>query len=231
MDSPYASPIAPVGELPQPPSAKSSKTFGILGICSHLLCLLGAPFAILFGILALVRHGRAKKEHAADPASYAPPTATGLVTGIVALVMLVTVLPMTGIVSAIAIPALLGQREKAKARGMAANLRAAEARLIRARLELEGRGIAAAEIPEAAVDALLKDPAFQAPKTQNPYGLGVPPFLKGAEPAGLGCISLEPGPAWRVQGSSDGPKPGVVLRTLERKGQEDHRTEKLVAFD
>lgn len=231
MDSPYTPPTAAVGELPQPPSAKSSKTFGILGICSHLLCLLGAPFAILFGILALVRHGRAKKEHAADPASYAPPALTGMVTGIVALVMLVTVLPSTGIVAAIAIPALLAQREKAKTRLMAANLRAVETRLVQARLELEGRGVPATEIPEAAVDALLQDPAFRAPKAQNPYGLEVPPYTKGAEPAGLGCIALEPGPAWSVQGSSDAPKPGVVLRSLEKKAGQDHRTEKLVAFD
>ena len=33
MESPYAPPASPVGELPQPPSAKSSKIFGILGIC------------------------------------------------------------------------------------------------------------------------------------------------------------------------------------------------------
>jgi len=38
------------------------------------------------------------------------------------LAMLVTVLPSAGIVSAIAIPALLGQREKAKIRAVALNL-------------------------------------------------------------------------------------------------------------
>jgi hypothetical protein len=71
--------------LPHPPSAGKAKLFGILGICSHLLCLLGAPFAVLFGILALVRHGRAKREHAEYPKACARPYATGFVTGLVAL--------------------------------------------------------------------------------------------------------------------------------------------------
>jgi type II secretory pathway pseudopilin PulG len=218
-------------DLPQPPSARSSKTFGILGICSHLLCLLGAPFAILFGILALVKHGRAKKEHAAQPDAFAPPRAAGLITGIAALVMLVAVVPLTGIVAAIAIPALVSQQEKTKSRVMGMNLRAAEARLLQARADLEGRGIPAAEIPEAAVDALLQDPAFQAPMARNPYDTAQPGYIKGSVPPGPGCIALEPGGAWRAQRSSHRTKPGVVIRFLERRAGREHRTEKLVAFD
>jgi type II secretory pathway pseudopilin PulG len=230
MDSPYASPTAPVGELPQPPSAKSSKTFGILGICSHLLCLLGAPFAILFGILALVRHGRAKQEHAADPASYAPPTATGLVTGIVALVMLVTVLPMTGIVSAIAIPALLGQREKAKIRAVESLMnniagelaRTADAQRARQpREELRAEGVAL---------EVLNQPNFRYPVAKNPYGGELTPYRLAPGPLRSGEVALEP-----VQRFTDpvngAENPAIVIRGQYRRGTENRVVSKVVALD
>ncbi len=224
-------PSAPPASLPQPPSAGKAKLFGILGICSHVLCLLGAPFAILFGILALVRHARAKREQADFPDAYARPHATGFVTGLVALGLLVMTLPMTGIVSAIAIPALLGQREKAKARAVEANLQAAETRLQRARRELQARGVEPSRVPGDAVDALLADPAFQPPRMRNPYAPEGPAFVKGPEPAGQGCIALEPGQAWKKEDSTEGPRPGVVMRTLLQRAGQERRIERLVAFD
>ncbi len=230
MDSPYASPIAPVGELPQPPSAKSSTTFGILGICSHLLCLLGAPFAILFGILALVRHGRAKKEHAADPASYAPPTATGLVTGIVALVMLVTVLPMTGIVSAIAIPALLGQREKAKIRAVEYLINNVAGELARTADGQRARKPREELFAEAVAREVLKQPNFQYPAARNPYGGEQTPYRLAPGPMRPGEVALEP-----VQRFSDpvngAESPAVIIRGQYQRGMETRVVSKVVALD
>lgn len=199
------------GLLPQPPSAKTARTFGILGICSHLLCLLGAPFAILFGILALVRHGRAKREHAADPGTYAAPFATGLVTGLVALGLLVMTLPMTGIVSAIAIPALLGQRERGRIRAMNVMVERARTEVARAALDQQVQARGGAFSAEAAVRTVLARPEFQYPAARNPYGGEASPYHAGPEPREPGCVALEAVPDYAGAGVT-APCPAVIIR-------------------
>lgn len=227
--SPYAPPAAPDTRI-QPPSAKPAKVFGILGICSHLLCLLGAPFAILFGILALVRHARAKREHAAEPDYYAPPFATGLVTGIVALGLLVMTLPMTGIVSAIAIPALLGQREKAKIRAVEALMTNAAGEVARTSDDMRAQNPDQPVSAAAVVQAFLAMPRYRYPSAKNPYGGTDTPYHTGSGPAGLGSVALEPVQSYPdpVTGERN---PAVVLRGSYSKNGRPTVVSKIVALD
>jgi hypothetical protein len=228
MTNPYDAPAAALDRLPQPPSAKSSKTFGILGLCSHLLCLLGAPFAIIFGILALVRHSRAKREHAANPEAYAPPRSTGLVTGIVALALLVTVLPATGMVAAISIPALLAQRERARTRAVEYLVYQANAEIARTADELRAQTGARPD-PEAVVQAVLARPEFQAPKAKNPYGGTESPFRLAEEPANLGEVALWPEP--EHQGSEGTLQTAVVVRGRIQRGGAPITFSRVVVLD
>lgn len=96
--------------LPQAPGASTAKTTGILSIILGFLCF---PIGLVLAIVALVQHQKAQRAFAANPGSFLPVGNTGLVTAIVGLIMPV-VLALIGIVAAIAIPALLGQRSRAR---------------------------------------------------------------------------------------------------------------------
>ena len=99
--------------LPRAPGAKAAKVCGILAIVFAFTCV-GFPVAVVLGIVALVQHSKARRLVREQPEAYRPVPATGLVTGIVGLVLPVFLLPVAGIVSAIAIPALLSQRSRAR---------------------------------------------------------------------------------------------------------------------
>lgn len=184
----------PVSAPTPAPGAKAAKICGILAIVLSLTCV-GIPVAIVLGIVALVQHGKAKRLAKAEPERYAAVTATGFVTGIIGLVLPVLLLPVVGIVSAIAIPAFLGQRERAREVVVQANLQA-----VRRRAEAEVEAIHAkspGQIPsaEGVIRALAEDPAILALK--NPYAPGLPALLRGAEgPKGTICVA----PAMEEQG-------------------------------
>jgi len=95
------------------PGAKASRVCGILAIIVSLTCV-GIPIGVILGIVALVQHAKAKRLTRQFPEQYVSPSASGLVLGIIGLVMPLLMLPFAGIVSAIAIPALLGQRARAR---------------------------------------------------------------------------------------------------------------------
>lgn len=103
----------PVPSRQEAPGAKASRVCGILAIICALTCA-GIPVGIVLGIVAVVQHAKAKRLARQAPESYIAPSASGLALGIVGLVMPVVMLPFAGIVSAIAIPALLGQRARAR---------------------------------------------------------------------------------------------------------------------
>lgn len=96
--------------LPQAPGAGTAKTTGILSIVLGLLCF---PIGLVLAIIAIVQHNKAKGAVLANPGVYQPVGGVGLVTAIIGLVMPL-VLAFIGIVAAIAIPALLGQRARAR---------------------------------------------------------------------------------------------------------------------
>jgi len=115
--------------LPEAPGAKGARICGILGILFALTCV-GIPVAIILGIVALVQHAKAKRLAREFPQDYRVPTASGMVLGIVSLVMPVLLLPVVGIVSAIAIPAALGQRERARDKACISNMHAQLSELV-----------------------------------------------------------------------------------------------------
>ena len=104
-------PSAPA-PLSSAPGAKAAKLCGIWSIIASATCV-GIPIGLVLAIIALVQQAKAKRLAKENPDFYELPTATGLVTGIIGLAMPVLMLPFIGIVSAIAIPALLSQRNNA----------------------------------------------------------------------------------------------------------------------
>ncbi len=95
------------------PGSKAAKNCGIISIIADFTCI-GLPIGIVLAIIALVKQSNAKAAAKAEPDLYEMPTQTGLVTGIIGLVMPVFILPLIGIISAIAVPAMLTQRARAK---------------------------------------------------------------------------------------------------------------------
>jgi len=111
--------------LPEAPGAKASRTCGmlaiILGVLLAPVCI-GLPIALILGIVAIVKSGSAKRIAANHPEAYAPPTSSGFVMGIVGVVLPILLLPFIGIVSAIAIPALLSQRGRVRDKATIMNM-------------------------------------------------------------------------------------------------------------
>lgn len=158
------------------PGAKAAKVCGILAIVSALTCV-GIPVAIVLGIVALVQHGKAKRLAKAEPQAYLPVRATGMVTGIIGLVLPVLLVPMAGIVSAIALPALLGQRERAREIAVQANLNAARRQAEAELLSIHARAPRQIPSQDAILRALATDPVLQS--LRNPITPSAPAFQRG----------------------------------------------------
>ncbi|HJW43372.1 MAG TPA: hypothetical protein VJ463_02880 [Geothrix sp.] len=128
------------------PEERSAFHFGLWALLTNLLC--GCfPVSILLGVLALVRHGRAKARAAAEPDRYAPPAATGMVLGIIGMAWTIFALVYVGIISAIAIPALLGQRTRVRDKAAIENMVGRVGDLVGQYDKLEEEKTAPADIP------------------------------------------------------------------------------------
>ncbi|HJW08113.1 MAG TPA: hypothetical protein VJ483_00670 [Holophagaceae bacterium] len=105
---------------PQTPSPeeKSSFQFGLWSLLTNLVCCC-FPVSIVLGILSITKYNRAMAAVAAEPERYASPKPTGMVLGILGMCW---TLFSIGIVAAIAIPALLGQRGRARDKAAVANM-------------------------------------------------------------------------------------------------------------
>lgn len=199
------------------PGAKAAKLCGILAIVFALTCV-GFPIAIVLGIVALVQQAKAKRLAKAEPQTYLPVPATGLVTGIIGLVLPVLMLPLVGIVSAIAIPALLGQRERAREMAVQAMVEAArkQAEVIVADLHAKAPG----QVPsqDAVIQALSRDPGIQAFK--NPYNPSAPAFKRGREGV-PGTVTVYPDME-EVDGVTTW---SIKFRGIIRRGGQEHPIE------
>jgi hypothetical protein len=183
MSDAYAPPV------PVPaPGAKAAKVCGILAIVCALTCV-GIPFALVLGIVALVQHAKAKRLAKAEPGTYAPVPATGLVTGIVGLVLPVLMLPFVGIVSAIAIPSLLIHQEGVREMAVQHHLDLAKAKAEAAVLAWQSRAPGQPVSQEALIQDLLRDPELAALK--NPFDPKSPAFLGGKAGSG-GAVMIYP---------------------------------------
>jgi len=166
----------PETQLIPAPGAKAAKVCGILAIVSAFTCV-GIPAAIVLGIVAIVKHGTASRLAKAEPRTYEAVPTTGMVTGIIGLVLIIPMLSITGIMSAIAIPALLGQRERAREAVVKLNLNAAvrqaEAEVLASHARAPG------QIPsqDAILRALAADPGIQS--LRNPFTPTAPAFQRG----------------------------------------------------
>jgi len=125
--TPFPAPIQrpAQGLLPVAPGASAAKTTGILSLIFAFLCL---PVGIVLAIVALVQHSKAKTAYSLSPGSYQPVSSVGRTTAIIGLVLPV-LLFFIGLVSAIAIPALLGQRGRARDKASIATMTTAIADL------------------------------------------------------------------------------------------------------
>jgi len=158
------------------PGAKAAKACGILAIIFALTCV-GVPIAIILGIVALVQHGKAKRLAKAQPESYLPVPATGMVTGIIGLVLPVVLLPMAGVIGAIAIPAFLYQRDRARESAVQANLNLARMQADAALQTIHAKAPGQIPSPDALLQTLSKDLLIQALK--NPITPSAPAFQRG----------------------------------------------------
>jgi hypothetical protein len=107
------------------PGASTSRTCGIIAIAVGILLgpfCIGLPIAVVLGIVAVVKANQAKRLAFQFPGQYLPPSSAGLVLGILGIALPALLLPVIGIVSAIAIPALLSQRARARDKAVVANL-------------------------------------------------------------------------------------------------------------
>lgn len=170
-ETPQAPPFDPA--LEPAPGAKAAKACGILAICFALTCL-GIPVAIILGIVALVQQAKAKRAVQTEPGRFAPVPATGLITGILGLVMAVLILPFVGIVSALAIPGLLNQRQHARSRALRMNLGSVMQDLVTRQNTLASEGVPTDQWP-GELDKVLE---VSAPVLRNP----VDPALPSLEP-------------------------------------------------
>lgn len=188
MSTAMTPPPLPPG-LPAPqsledaPGYRGAKICGILSIVFALTCV-GFPVAIVLGIVALVKQGKAKRVAREYPESYRMPPAGAMVTGLVGLGLVVLSIPTMGIAAAIAIPAVLRQHEKAQGAVVRQNLQ--NVRLQAEQLLVETGTASGEELAQA----LVGHPSMASLK--NPYDATVPAIELAEAPGRNGTIALWP---------------------------------------
>jgi len=142
------------------------------------------------------------------------------------LIELLLVLAIIGIISAIAIPALLGQRERAKAKAVQGNIDgvAGECARVSDTLKENGSNPSALDV----VNSVLALSNYNTPNAKNPYNSAIAPFGSGA--TSNGCVNLV------AQASFNDPAtnrsyPAVVITGYYLMGGTNQSIQKVVALD
>ena len=189
-DAPSFNPHVNPGETPVKelaPGAKAGRICGILAIVLALTCV-GIPVAIILGIVAIAKTSKAKGLARSYPETYEMPSSAGLILGIVGLCMPIVMLPFLGIVSAIAIPALLGQRVHARDNALLFQWAQVHSRAEVVAMESRTSGTRPLT-GEEAIKLLLADTSLKALKnTHNP---GEVVLINSTEPR-PGSIAISP---------------------------------------
>lgn len=160
----------PLPQLPsEAPGAKAARTCGLLSIIFAVTCL-GIPVAIVLGIVALVQQAKAKRLAGEFPLEYRVPTASGMVMGILGLVMPILMLPFVGVVSAIAIPAFVQQKNRAVDKVITNNLMSQLGALVSTYEQSREVGL-----DQPAIQAALEQVLRSAPE-RNPANPQAPAF-------------------------------------------------------
>jgi type II secretory pathway pseudopilin PulG len=158
---------APGEQIPAP-GARMSLHCGIWGMVGMVLFF---PVGVVLAILAIVQGSKAQGLARRNPQRYQKPGRAGFVMGIIALVLL-PFLAVVGIISAIAIPALLGQRARARDKVSIQRLEGALSDLV-----TEFDKAKEANQPEAATKAQLDTCLVAAGQGQsNPWNPGAPAY-------------------------------------------------------
>ena len=107
------------------------------------------------------------------------------------LIELLLVLAIIGIISAIAIPALLGQRERAKAKAVQGNVDAVAGELARVNDTLKENSTTAIKAADI-VGSVLALSNYQTPTALNPYQGGTAPYANSdTKTTGQVCLSAD----------------------------------------
>jgi len=114
--------------LPEAPGAKAARHCGIWALVTVFLFF---PISFILAIIAIVQNNRAKTHARNAPQAYRLPTSTGMILGILSIVIIPVFLFFVGIIAAIAIPAFLGQRNRARDKAAISNMVAGTADLVR----------------------------------------------------------------------------------------------------
>lgn len=170
------------------PGAKAAKVCGILSIVFALTCV-GLPVALILGIVALVQQAKAKRLAKVDPQGYAMVSSTGLVTGIIGLVLAALMLPVMGMAAAFAVPSVVLYREQVRETAVQHHLDRAKAKAEAAVLEWQARNPDQPVPQEALIRDLLRDPELVA--LRNPFDPQSPAFLGGETGPG-GAVMIHP---------------------------------------
>ena len=212
----------PAPALSQAPGARAAKICGILAIGFALTCA-GIPIAIILGIVALVKQGKAKRVARAAPYQYEPVPATALVTGIIGLVLSAIMIPVGGIVSAVAIPAFLIQRERAREAAVQSTLEVVQKQAQTLLADLQVRQPARAPFQDALLEALTRDPVVKALK--NPVSPELPGFMMGTAARGA-TIPLGTVVGWAAEETNAGVTTSLLqFKAMVRQGREDKALE------
>jgi prepilin-type N-terminal cleavage/methylation domain-containing protein len=126
------------------------------------------------------------------------------------LIELLVVLAIIGILSAIAIPALLGQRARAKAKSVESmvSVIAGECARVSDTLREEGQSLLASQI----AGSVLTLSNYQYPAAKNPYGGTLTPYVMGA-PSRPGEVGLRPSSVYTD------PITGQICKVIVIEGQ------------
>lgn len=177
-------PIPPEAlKLQDAPGAKAAKTCGILSIVFAITCV-GFPLAAILGIVALVKQGSAKRLAREAPGTYRTPPAGAMALALVGLVLAGLSVPTLGIGAAVAIPAFVTYRDKARATVLQQNLQTVKTQA--EQLLLENGNQSADQLAQA----LLSDPALAS--LQNPFDPKAAALEIAQIPAQHGTLALWP---------------------------------------
>lgn len=180
--------------LQDAPGAMTAKACGIFSIVFAITCV-GFPLAAILGIVALVKQAGAKRLAREAPGTYRTPPSGAMAMALVGLVLAGLSVPTLGIGAAVAIPAFVTYRDKARATVLRQNLQTVRTRA--EELLLENGNQSADQLAQA----LLSDPALAS--LQNPFDPKAAALETAQIPTQNGTLALWPaqeeGPDGMVQ--------------------------------
>jgi hypothetical protein len=159
----------PVTILTEAPGAKAGRNCGIWALITAFLCF---PMALVLAIIAIVQTNKASRRSKAAPNVYLQPSGSGRIMGIIVLVGIIPLMALAGMISAIAIPAMLGQRDRARDRTAIANLEGLTADMV-AQYDRLNEVNPSPQAIQSGLEAFLQESAAT---SKNPWNMRSPAY-------------------------------------------------------